>query len=454
MKSYQRQIYKAKNKSTEGMLMSYDDAADDVREYVGQKMTSELKEKLRKKHTKHEIEKKDKSYLRDQEAIHRKLIEDCINEHKIRVMGFENRMGEFTDLMVSEFVGYSVLETAFKDPTVSDIFVLNYNNIFVEQNGVNVRYPFVFRSPAHCEEVIKRFVREDKQELNNGDSKIVNFEMYEDRGCAISPVIASKGYTVTLRKHEEDHITLQNLLDGGVINEEIADLLGMLIDGETNIICAGLTGSGKTTTIRALIDDVVPKNNKRMLVCEDTPELFPKNPHTLELTSMDTGDPTTSVTLRELIYTALRLKPKYIVVGEVRGEEAEAAVEAMETGHSTIFTMHAGTSINAINRLVTKYLMAMPTLGTDVVERIVGSAVDYIFIQDNIPGIGRKVTKLDEISYDFETSRVSVRNIFEFDFMTKDWKWNTRTLGDLQADKMLRRGVPLEKIKPWLAETA
>lgn len=450
IKSFKRDILKAQNKSTKGIMRTFDEAIEDIRAFIQDDKKEEIQEKLKTRHTSNEIEKRDKAYLRDKEKEYRKIITECINANQIRVSGFENRMNEFTDLAVSEFVGYSALEDAFKNDDVSDIFVINHNTIFVEQNGINVRYPYNFRNERHCENTIKRFITEDKKELNNGANKIVNFEIFEDRGCAISPVVATKGYSVTLRKHKEDHITHDDLLKGGLLNEEIAHLLGLLIDGETNIICAGITGSGKTTTIRALLDYNLQKSNKRVLVCEDTKELFLKYPHTLDLVTAISDDKSVSVDLRDLIYTALRLKPKYIVVGEVRGAEAEAAVEAMETGHSTIFTMHAGTPFNAINRLVTKYLMQMPSLGTDVVERIVGSAVDYIFIQDAIPGIGRRITSLDEISYNFESKRVEAKNIFYFDFEKEDWVWSTRELGELQVNKMLRRGVKLEDLKPYM----
>ena len=193
----------------------------------------------------------------------------------------------------------------------------------------------------------------------------------------------------------------------------------------------------------------VTKTNKRMLVCEDTQELFPRNKHTIEMVTTKSDDPRIAVTLRDLIITSLRLKPKYIVVGEVRGVEAEAAVEAMETGHSTIFTIHGGTVWNVINRIVTKYLMAMPSIGIDVVERIIGSGLDYVFVQDSIPEIGRKVTSLNEIYYDFDEKRVVSKVIFRYDFEKKDWVWEGK-LGADKVDKMLRRGISLERLKPWM----
>ncbi|MFE8095553.1 ATPase, T2SS/T4P/T4SS family, partial [Bacillus toyonensis] len=232
-----------------------------------------------------------------------------------------------------------------------------------------------------------------------------------------------------------------------VMSQEIADLLGTIILGECNVIYGGLTGSGKTTSIRALLDHYVSQANKRMLVCEDTQELFPKNDHTLELVSVRNDDPKLEITLQEIIYTALRLKPKYICVGEVRGLEAESAVEAMETGHSTIFTMHGGKPMNIVNRLVTKYLSAMPTLGIDVVERIIGSAVDYIVLQDDIPDIGRKVTSITEVSFDFEKGRVALKTIFEYDFLKGDFEMVNK-ISQEKAKNMLRRGVKIETLKP------
>lgn len=94
--------------------------------------------------------------------------------------------------------------------------------------------------------------------------------------------------------------------------------------------------------------------------------------------------------------------------------------------------------------------MVMPSLGVDVVERIIGSAVDYIFFQDNIPGIGRKVTIIDEISYDYTERRVKVTNVLKYDFDKKDWVWNKKFLGRDKIDKMLRRGVPIERLREFM----
>jgi pilus assembly protein CpaF len=450
-KSFRRDLMKFnRQRQDTGMVLDYEDALEIIREALREKLNTEI-DMNGNAFGKEEDVVKDKEYLRKKKAQYRNYIENIIYSKSLRIRGYEDsvKLNQFIDEMVEEFAGYSILADAFNDPEVSDIFVIDWKTIFVEKKGRNVPYHKKFRNKKHYQDTLERFLREAGKEINMGDRKIVDFELYQDRGCATSPAVSPRDYSLTIRKHKEDHITRDQIVQWGVLNEKMADFLGMLIVGECNIIYAGLTGSGKTTSIRALLDYYVTKANKRMLVCEDTQELFPKNEHTLELVSVKSDDKRLEISLGSLIYTALRLKPKYIVVGEVRGEEAQAAVEAMETGHSTIFTMHGGNPWNIVNRLVTKYLMAMPSLGIDVVERIIGSAVDYICIQDDIPGIGRKLTSISEVSYNFETRRVEIKTICRYDFRKKDFVWEG-AISQEKADKMLRRGIPLEQLEPWL----
>lgn len=436
------------NRKNDNISISYDyyDAMKKVRDLYAEEMKNDI-----------EQEKdvvKDKEYLRKKKAKAREKIKDIVYRERIKVKGYEKEtdshtIEDFINDMVGEFVGYSILEEAFADDEISDIYCIAWNKIYVEKNGKNVKYTHNFRSKKHYKNFIDNFLKIDGKEINNGDSKIVDFEVYGDRGCATSPAVSPLDYSLTIRKHAEDHITEPQLVHWGVLSPKMSDFLGMAIMGECNIIYAGITGSGKTTSIRALLDKYVTLSNKRMMVCEDTQELFPKNDHTLELISVKADNPKNAVSLQQLVYTALRLKPKYIVVGEVRGLEAQSAVEGMETGHSTLFTMHGRTPINICNRLVTKYITAMPSLGIQVVERIIGSAVDFICIQDNIPNIGRKLTSITEIGYDFKKNTITTNLIWRFNYRTKQFNrvgWISRD----KAEKMLSRGIPLEKLDKWV----
>lgn len=386
-----------------------------------------------------------KADMRNKKQKYRTIISKVVFSADYSVDGFDE-IEDFIDEMVEEIVGYSVLADAFDDDKVSNIFCLAWNKIYVEVSGDNQPYPKHFRDEKHYKNFIERILGETGKSVNQGDSKIVNAEFYEDRVTVTDKSVSPKGYSLTIRKHKEDHITLQDIINGGTMSPELAELLGTIITGEANMIYAGITSSGKTTSLRAVLDTYVALTNKRMLVAEDTQELFPKNDHTLELVTSPTKDEDTNVSLRDLVMVSLRLSPKYIVIGEVRGVEAEAAVEAMETGHSTFFTMHGGTSWNIINRLVNKYLMQMPSLSVEVVERIIGSSVDYITVQDDIPGIGRRVTSITEVSYDFDKQRVHLIPIFEFDFETETFVQINKLSPD-KGNLMMRRGVPYSTIQ-------
>lgn len=439
---------------TQSYTMEYEDAYDAIVNDADfqSKMTQDIEDKMVDKQ-KAKTVIKDKEYFREKRDEYKSRIQDVIIKRNINVRNMNRN--DVINQMVEDMYGYKVLADLYysnskSDPygVVTDIYCLAWDKIYYESSKYETpqKYDKTFKNEKDYKDFIERMMREaGKSMLDNGENKVVDFDLYEDRYNAISKAVSPNGFTLTMRKHQEDHITLDDILAQGGMNQEVADLYGLLILGECNTIMGGVTGSGKTTTMRAVLDYYVTKANKRMLVCEDTRELFPKNDHTLELQTSPGVDEKTSVSLRDLIMLALRQKPKYIVVGEVRGAEAEAAVEAMATGHSTHFTMHAGTPIDAVNRLVTKYLMQMPSLGIDVVERIIGSALDYIIIQDAIPGIGRRITSITECTYNYETRRVDLHTIMKFNFKTKQFDM-VRKLSAEKANKMLRKGITYEQL--------
>lgn len=321
-KDFSDQVRNISHKEDTSFLYSYENFIEIIRRDLSDLRKAELDRALEMNiaTNKDEAIVKNKAYFNDLKIATEKDLRDIIQKKQYRVREYVYDTDALIKKLVDEFVGYSVLTSAFEDPGVSDIFCLKYNKIYVERNGINEKYEYSFKNEKHYNDFIERLVKESGKELNKGDSKILDFDLYEDRYCATDNIVSPNGKSLTIRKHGTSHITLEQIIKYNCMNQEVADFLGMLIAGESNLIYSGLTGSGKTTSIRALLDFYVSKLNKRMLVCEDTRELFPENDHTLELVTVKNEDPKIAVNLRDLVMTALRLKPKYICVGEVRGK--------------------------------------------------------------------------------------------------------------------------------------
>ena len=448
LSSIRHQMHSSENYTVRRKLNS-----EEVYEYIKRKIENDEVLKLRESEKELTAEERTREYYRKNFDFYRTQILSYLNADGIGVFdtgsdgrSIELKRGEVVRSLTSFFVGFDCLEDAMDDPYVTDIYCIKWDEIYVERDGKNELYKKTFRSKSAYKNFVDRLLRISGKQLDQGENKIVDFEVYGNRGNVDNEMVSSKGICLTIRKHNEIPIKLSSMIEGKLMTKEIADMLGLFIEGETNMIVAGITGSGKTTTLRALLDNYVPPLNKRVLVLEDTPELFLKNPHTVNLITVPTDNEKTNISLRDLNIAALRMKPKYIIVGEVRGPEAEAMIEGMETGHSTITTMHGGNVWNIINRLVTKYLMQMPSLSIDVVERIIGAALNFVIVQDDVPNIGRRITSIHEIGYDFEHHSVTAKCIVKYDFERNDWVFENM-VGQEPLNVMTRRGVSIEKIK-------
>ena len=205
LQSVQSQLTKMgatkQNNKGGGRLFTFYEAIDFIKgKMVDDKKNQDNSEKQEKK--KNKLTKED---LRANLRVASQEITAIVTSNGIQVRDYS--MKDFIEEAAEEFAGYSILADAFYDPRINNIYLLDENTIFVDVNGVDMLYHKSFRNREHYESVIKRFVQLDQKELNHGDSKIVNFEFYQDRGCVISSSISPRGMSLTIRKHKEDHIT-------------------------------------------------------------------------------------------------------------------------------------------------------------------------------------------------------------------------------------------------------
>ena len=229
--------------------------------------------------------------------------------------------------------GLDVMQEILEDEEVTEIMVNGYDRIFIEKKGQLYRYKGSFSSAEKLNDIIQSIVAKANKRVNEA-SPIVDTRLPDgSRGNVVLNPIAVKGPAVTIRKFPKKKLTMEDLVRLGSITEEASRYLKRLVEEGYNIFISGGTGSGKTTFLNALTG-FIPRN-ERIITIEDSAELkidTIENLVSLECRPANT-EGENEVTIRDLIRTALRMRPTRIIVGEVRGPEALDMLQAMNTGH-------------------------------------------------------------------------------------------------------------------------
>jgi flagellar protein FlaI len=245
-------------------------------------------------------------------------------------------------------VGYGFLEGFLTDPYLEDISIPGAGNIFV--------YHRVFGSLETNVNITKEDIDKVLRSIAERFGKILSYsnpiiDIHLPDGSRFNIVfgedISLKGSNFTIRKFSKEPISVAHLIRWGTLSAKMAAYLWMLFDVGVSALICGETASGKTTTLNALTAFI--RHDAKVVSIEETPEvnLFHKN-WVREVTRLHTGSP---VTMFDLLKAALRQRPDYIIVGEIRGEEGRIAFQAIETGHPVISTIHAGNIEQLLQRL-------------------------------------------------------------------------------------------------------
>ncbi len=210
-------------------------------------------------------------------------------------------------------------------------------------------------------------------------------------------------------------MTVEKLIQYGSITSEIADVLKLLVRAKYNIFICGGTGSGKTTFLNA-ISNFIP-SDERVITIEDSAELQIANVD--NLVSLETRNANTAgvgaIEIRDLIKSALRMRPDRIVVGEVRGAEALDMLQAMNTGHDgSLSTGHANSTKDMLSRLETMVLTGAEGLPLDAVRQQIASAVDLIVHLSRLRDRSRKTMEITEV-VNYQKGEIQLNPIYIFE---------------------------------------
>jgi pilus assembly protein CpaF len=318
--------------------------------------------------------------------------------------------------VLHETFGLGPLEPLLNDPTVSDILVNTYRQVYVERFGKLVLTHTVFKDNLHLLNIIDRIVSKIGRRVDES-SPMVDARLADgSRVNAIIPPLAIDGPSLSIRKFGINKVAMDDLLRLETITEPIAQMLQAAVRSRLNILISGGTGSGKTTLLN-ILSGFIPIT-ERIVTIEDAAELQLQQEHVVRL---ETRPPNIEgkgiITQRDLVRNALRMRPDRIIVGEVRGAEALDMLQAMNTGHDgSLTTLHANSTRDALRRLETMILMAGSNLTEKAMREQISSAINLIIQIARLSDGSRKVMKVSEIT-GMEGDTITLQDIFVFEKM-------------------------------------
>ena len=316
--------------------------------------------------------------------------------------------------VLDDVFGLGPLEPLLRDPSISDVLVNTYKNVFVERRGVLERVTATFQDDAHLMRVIDRIVSRIGRRVDDS-SPMVDARLADgSRVNAIIPPLAVDGPLLSIRRFPADRLKADDLVTLGALTKPMLDFLSHCVRAHLNCIISGGTGAGKTTLLNVLSSFISAR--ERIVTIEDAAELQLHQEHVVRLETRPANvEGKGAIRQRQLVVNALRMRPDRIVVGEVRSEEALDMLQAMNTGHDgSLTTVHANTPRDALTRIETMIAMGSTNLPDKAMRQQIASAVHLVVQQTRLADGTRKVTSISEIT-GMEGDVITMQEIFVFE---------------------------------------
>ena len=249
------------------------------------------------------------------------------------------------------FRGYGKIDPIIHDPHIEDISCDGYElPIFVYHDEYTDIETNVSFNKGALDNFVIRLAQQSGRHISVGEPMVESTLPDGSRAeLALGEEVTPRGSAFTIRKYSEEPFTPIDLLEYGTFNVDQMAFLWLAIEHNKSLIFAGGTASGKTTSMNAISMFIPPRS--KVLSIEDTRELTLYHDNWLSSVTRERIHEGNDITMYDLLRSALRHRPEYIIVGEVRGDEAITLFQAMNTGHTTYSTMHADSVQTVINRL-------------------------------------------------------------------------------------------------------
>jgi pilus assembly protein CpaF len=315
--------------------------------------------------------------------------------------------------VVDEVVGFGPVDGMIRDPSVSEVMVNAPDEVYFEREGILYLSDVRFRDADHVARIIERIVAPLGRRVDEA-SPMVDARLPDgSRVNVIIPPVSPKSPTITIRKFRADKMTMDELVQAGTIDTEIAQFLKACVKLRLNTLISGGTGTGKTTFLNAL-SAYIPES-ERIVTIEDPTELRLQQPHVVSLEARPPNiDGKGEITQRDLLRNSLRMRPDRIIIGEIRGQEAFDMLNAMNTGHEgSLSTVHANSPRDALARVENMVMMANLDLPDRAIREQVSSALHLLVQLARFTDGVRRVTHVSEIT-GIEGQVITMQDLFVF----------------------------------------
>src|SRR5712664_3261257 len=291
------------------------------------------------------------------------------------------------------------IEHLILDDTISEVMVNGPSHVFIEKDGFLQEIRGLALGEKSLMIAVKNIARRLGDDISEAKPILDSRLPDGSRVAAVIPPCSLSGVTLTIRKFNARHFEIQDLIERGTLDRNLANQLEDYILSRRNILIAGGTGSGKTTLLNALGKFIPP--DERVLLIEDTAEIQLAQTNLVRFEARQAQNGVPPVSIRDLLKASLRHRPDRILLGEIRGGEAFDLLQLLNTGHSgPLSTIHASSAKQGLARFTSCVLQSGVELPYRAIKTNIGDSLNVVIQIERRPG-RRFISEVLEInSYD------------------------------------------------------